>query len=382
LQNLLPLRFAKAVYSQSIDIDLRKTMKTSLSPHVRAAHILIVGMLAACAAPQTAEPTTLPAPTDTPQPVPTQVVEPTTVPTPIATPAIATAETGQTLTLVWQSEFGGDAALGGPVDIAVDDDGNSYVTAQGSKNIKKFDSDGNFAGQWGGFGGGEGQFNLATGIDVDAQGNVYIDDFENMRVQKFDTSGTFLWQWPIEPANSPGSIAVDDRGNVYVSMFRSNDDNLQKYDTDGTLMTAWGGTGSEAGQFSGRIEDIALDWEGNVYVSDPFNYRIQKFDPAGNFLMQIGGESSEAGNGGFYNPKGITVDPHGNIFVVDDFFLQKFDAEGNFLAQWSTTDGGLLDRAGFLAVDAEGALYILARTDITSPTGDTFNVIVVKKFQQ
>jgi DNA-binding beta-propeller fold protein YncE len=340
---------------------------------------LVLFNLVSCAAPEPAATATVAptlAPTD--PPAPTATLEPTAMPI-LGT---ATAETGETLNLLWQTDFMGDGALGGPVDIAVDDEGNSYVTAQGSKNIKKFDSEGNFAGQWGGFGGGEGQFNLATGIDVDAQGNVYIDDFHNMRVQKFDTAGTFLWQWPIDPANSPGSIAVDDRGNIYVSMFRSNDDNLQKYDTDGNLITAWGSTGSEAGQFSGRIEDIALDWDGNVYVTDPFNYRIQKFDPEGKFLMQIGGESSEEGKGNFYNPKGITVDPEGNIFVVDDFFLQKFDAEGNFLAQWSLTDGGLLDRAGFLAADAQGDLYILAHADITNAAGDTFNVIVVKKFQQ
>jgi DNA-binding beta-propeller fold protein YncE len=57
--------------------------------------------------------------------------------------------TPQSLTLVWQTKFQGDAVLASPGDVAVDEKGNSYVSTQGGNRIKKFDSDGNFVTQWG-----------------------------------------------------------------------------------------------------------------------------------------------------------------------------------------------------------------------------------------
>src|SRR5258706_1252250 len=68
------------------------------------------------------------------------------------------------LTLVWQTQFKGDAVLPSPGDIAVDKWGNVYVSTQGSNRIKKFDSKGTFVTQWGAGGKADGQFNLALGV--------------------------------------------------------------------------------------------------------------------------------------------------------------------------------------------------------------------------
>jgi hypothetical protein len=53
------------------------------------------------------------------------------------------------LTLVWQTKLDRDSILASPADIAVDKWGNVYVSTQGSNEIKKFDSDGNFLLKWG-----------------------------------------------------------------------------------------------------------------------------------------------------------------------------------------------------------------------------------------
>jgi DNA-binding beta-propeller fold protein YncE len=330
--------------------------------------LVLSTLIVSCGSPATVAPTV--EATEPPQPAETA----TTVPT----PSITTSEDGtHALTLVWRSEFTPEAALGAAVDIALDKDGNLFVT---TASIKKYDSEGNFVILWGDrVGTGDGEFSLSTGIATDWEGNVYVDDFRNRRIQKFDNDGNYLMQWPTARAGSPGSTVVDKDGNVFVSFFGSDEGNLQKYDPQGNLITSWGGTGNGDGQFAGRIEDIAIDQDGNIYVTDSYNHRIQKFDNDGNFLLKIGGESSRDGHGTFTNPLGIGVDYDGNIYVVDNYFLQKFDAWGNFITQWPRAAGTELDRAGFFTFDEQGNLYILARSEITNASG-SFDILFIKKF--
>ena len=130
-------------------------------------------------------------------------------------------------------------------------------------------------------------------------------------------------------------------------------------------------------------EDITLDADGNVYVSDRLNHRIQKFDPDGNLLTIFGGEASQHGNGLFYSPLGVAVDGDGNIYIVDvgAHLLQKLDANGNFIAQWST-NGGDLDQAAIVSVDWQGDLIVFARADVVNAAGTPVKAFVLKKFRQ
>jgi tripartite motif-containing protein 71 len=75
--------------------------------------------------------------------------------------------------------------LRSPWGIAVDGAGDVYVADTGNHRIEKFDREGNFITQWGGFGNGEGQFNFPYGIAVDAKGSVFVVDSGNTRVQQF-----------------------------------------------------------------------------------------------------------------------------------------------------------------------------------------------------
>ncbi|MEC4673689.1 MAG: 6-bladed beta-propeller [Nitrospirota bacterium] len=72
-----------------------------------------------------------------------------------------------------------------PWGIAIDSVGDVYVADTGNQRIQKFDRDGNFITQWGGFGNTQGQFNFPYGISVDAKGHVFVIDSGNMRVQHF-----------------------------------------------------------------------------------------------------------------------------------------------------------------------------------------------------
>jgi len=61
--------------------------------------------------------------------------------------------------------------------------------------------------------------------------------------------------------------------------------------------------------------DIAVDEEGNVYVLDSGNHRIQKFDPQGNFLASFGRRGQ--GPGEFQYPQSIDIDANGFMYVSD-----------------------------------------------------------------
>ena len=75
--------------------------------------------------------------------------------------------------------------LRSPWGIVVDGAGDVYVTDTGNHRIEKFDREGNFITQWGGFGNGDGQFNFPYGIALDAKGSVFVVDSGNTRVQQF-----------------------------------------------------------------------------------------------------------------------------------------------------------------------------------------------------
>jgi tripartite motif-containing protein 71 len=292
----------------------------------------------------------------------------------------ATAAVAAPLTQVWQTTFTPETALSSPGDIAIDSDGNVYVSTQSMNTVKKFDKDGNFIKEWGGHGKGDGQFSLSLGVGVDADNNVYVTDFYNIRIQKFDSDGTFLKQWPNQLTTSPAFLAVDTKGNVYVNEFPPHTKNyVQKFDTDGNLIVEWG---NENKTFAGRTEDIAVDPDGNLYVCDPLKHRVQKLDPDGNLIATFGADASRDGNGLFDDPFSVSVDGEGNIYILDSHFLQKLDWQGNFVAQWSTAAGTDLEKASNVAVDGTGNIYVFARGDVTTTTGKTTRVPVLKKFQQ
>jgi DNA-binding beta-propeller fold protein YncE len=141
----------------------------------------------------------------------------------------------------------------------------------------------------------------------------------------------------------------------------------------------FGSNGTAAGQLS-TPSSAAVDAQGNLYVADSLNHRIQVFGPDGAPARTIG--SFGTGDGQLFEPRGVAVDQQGNIYVADTWNARvaKFGPDGQFLKAWgsgredfgngrraSPTNGTLAGNAaeplGFfgprgIAVDELGNVYI------------------------
>ena len=92
--------------------------------------------------------------------------------------------------------------------------------------------------------------------------------------------------------NTPSDIVLDDDGNMYI--LDAGNCRVQKFDPEGRLLCRWGSSGSGEGQFQ-TVSSIAVDSTGHVYVADGGNCRVQKFTGSGEFLAQWGTEGTGDG---------------------------------------------------------------------------------------
>lgn len=174
-----------------------------------------------------------------------------------------------------------------PSRITVSQEGTFYVTDFASNRVFKFDENGKKTGEWGGNGTEDGQFMQPDGIAVDEEGNVLVVDTLNDCVRKFGPDGSFLSKL-VDELIHPAGIALDAQGNLYVS----GNFHVRKYNSQGELITQWGEKGVNLGQFN-YADGIAVDSEGTVFVVDQENDRIQSFakvdKPARNKAIIVAG---------------------------------------------------------------------------------------------
>jgi hypothetical protein len=91
---------------------------------------------------------------------------------------------------------------------------------------------------------------------------------------------------PGDSFSQPADVTWDRAGNIYVADGFGNNNRIAKFNKDGDFQKSWGHTGSGQGEFN-RIRGIASDAQGNLYVADAGNNRIQVFDGEGTFKSQI-----------------------------------------------------------------------------------------------
>jgi uncharacterized protein (TIGR03663 family) len=223
---------------------------------------------------------------------------------------------------------------------------------------------------WGSNGSGDGQFITPRSLAIGPDGSIYVADSGNHRVQVFDQEGNFLLKWGsegIEPGqfNEPWGIAIGADGTVFVADTWNH--RVQVFSSTGQFITAFGtfvnvqhDVQAEPGGFWGP-RDIAIGPQGNLYVTDTGNKRIQKFTPAGEFLQAFGGGGIIPGT--FEEPVGIDIDSQGNIYVADTWNrrIQKFDSNFTPLLQWDVVDvweSESVINKPYLAVDDQSRVFI------------------------
>lgn len=178
-----------------------------------------------------------------------------------------------------------DTMFARPTDVTVFPDG-SFVVADGYRNsrIVKFSADGTLEWEKNQLGREDGTFNLPHGISSDDAMNLYVADRDNARVQVFDEDGKHLDTWDMPELGRPYGIEVGADGRVYVAdggdylNGREDDPRSQVVilDRDGTILERFGTWGDGVGEL--RIaHDIAVSPEGDVYVAELLNKRIQQF---------------------------------------------------------------------------------------------------------
>ena len=165
-------------------------------------------------------------------------------------------------------------------------------------------------------------------IAVDADGTRYVADRALKRVLVYDDQNRYL-----KAIGSPEVWAPTDVLIAGDELYVSDLDNGQIAVVDkssGEELERLGREGFDEAEFMFPT-NLARDRDGNLYVADTANYRIQKVDRRGRPLLQIGEAGDAPGN--FARPKGVALDGEGRIYAVDAAFMnvQIFDAEGRLL---------------------------------------------------
>ena len=241
-------------------------------------------------------------------------------------------------------------------------------------------ADAEFLRTWGNVGTGPGQFRLPDGLAVDTGGTVWVADRDNNRIQKF------TWQGKVQPFpafkrthltsargdfNLPYGVAVNGLGELYVA--DTHNHRIQQFTPEGKLIRIWGSKGKAPGQFD-TPRGLTVDVFGNVWVADHTNQRVQKFSHDGKLLGVFGANGGDgspgSGPGQFFEPRGMSSDAEGNIYVAEmvNHRVQVLRNDGSFLRMWGKGGTGGYEQVGSgygefrlpyqTAVDGNGLVWV------------------------
>jgi DNA-binding beta-propeller fold protein YncE len=220
----------------------------------------------------------------------------------------------------------------GPYGIAIDSKGLVYVADQKVGAVFIFNTETRETQLIrNGF---EAHFGWINGLAIDDDDRLFVSDGKMRRILIFNPKHELEGQIT-DGLVDPVGIAID-TGNRLLYAVDTQQDQVIVYDADSLKLLRRIGTGGKnhyltsPGDFAAP-QGIALDADGNIYVTDTLNDRVEIFDADGNFISTFGKNGDGPGN--FARPKGIAVDGDGHIWVADEMEdrLQVFNKEGQVL---------------------------------------------------
>lgn len=183
--------------------------------------------------------------------------------------------------------------------------------------------------------GTEARFGLINGLAMDDNDRLFVSDSKLRHVLVFNAKHHQEAVIGTGVLSEPSGMAID-RENRFLYVVDTGKDQVVVFDADTyKVLRTIGTTGKKhtltsPGNFS-LPTNAAVDSEGNLYVTDTLNNRVEIFDPEGNFISEFG--KAGDGPGHFARPKGIALDRDDHIWVVDEIQsrVQVFDREGRLL---------------------------------------------------
>lgn len=177
-------------------------------------------------------------------------------------------------------------------------------------------------------GSGNGRMKKPINITIDRDGTKYVTDTDRDQIVVYDAEDRYAQALGTEGQFKPVDVAIaGDR--LYVVDIKARQIQVLEKATGKTLFT-FGSVGSKEGEFYDPT-NITLGPEGDVYVTDTGNFRVQRFTPEGKFVRTYGQLGDAVGD--FARPKGIALDRTGLLYVSDAAFdnVQVFDNSGRLL---------------------------------------------------
>ena len=234
-------------------------------------------------------------------------------------------------------KHGVDAKFGRIFGLAIDDSDRLFVSDGEYNHVLVFNANHKLEGQF-----GEGMMNDPAGLAIDEENRfLYVANTGTDQVLVYDAD-TFK---PLRKIGTPGknhtlttpgefsaptNVAVDKDGNLYVT--DTLNDRIEEFDAEGVFIRAFGKNGDGPGEFT-RPKGVAIDCDGHVWVADAMMNRLQVFTPEGDLRLIIGGFGLLPGQ--FEALAGVTIDKNNRVFTSEQYFgrVQMFRYITNAEAQ-------------------------------------------------
>jgi len=248
-------------------------------------------------------------------------------------------------------------ALAKPFGVAADSKGRIYAADTGHAQVFVFDMDKKLVQVL------PGKFTMPIAVAVDDADRVFVVDSKLRQVSAFSATWEVEAVFGPENLERPVAVAVDNE-NRFLYVVDAKASRLAVFDADHLTFLRFLGKPSDPldpaeGTFATPL-GVAVDNDGNVFVSDTLNDRVQMFDADGGFVQMFGKQGVAPGT--FMRAKGIAVDADGHVYVTDAEFsnVQVFNAEGRALAVFGShgTDPGQFSLLTGIFIDARNRILV------------------------